>query len=109
VLLRLQLVTDAGEKRLELVVQGGESLERVLASTGPRWPAMTSAFPDGPLKDEVARLSGIRALLVVGKCRRLVHVIDLRNTDGKIVVRIGVDRAADGGAAPPYERHPEPS
>jgi hypothetical protein len=37
-----------------------------------------------------------------------VHLIDLRNTDGKIVVRIGVDRAADGGAAPPYERHPEP-
>jgi len=98
---RLRLVADAGEKRLELVVQGGESLEHVLAGTGPRWPAMASALPDGPLKDEVARLSGIRALLVVGKCRRLVHLIDLRNTDGKIVVRIGVDRPADGGAAPP--------
>jgi hypothetical protein len=69
---------------------------------------MASALPDGPLKDEVARLSGIRALLLVGKCRRLVHLIDLRNTDRNIVVCIGVDRAADGGAAPPYERHPEP-
>jgi hypothetical protein len=69
---------------------------------------MASALPDGPLKDEVARLPGTRALLVAGKCPRLVHPIDLRNTDRKIVVRIGVDRPADGGAPPPYERHPEP-
>ena len=56
---RLQLVAEAGEERLELV-QGGETLVSVLAGTGPRWPAMAGALPDGTLKDHVARLAGIR-------------------------------------------------
>ena len=73
----------------------------VLAGTGPRWPAMAGALPDGTLKDHVARLAGIRALLVVDERRRLVHRVELRNADGKIVVRLDVDEPADGGAAPP--------
>ena len=97
---RLQLVAEAGEERLELV-QGGETLVSVLAGTGPRWPAMAGALPDGTLKDHVARLAGIRALLVVDERRRLVHRVELRNADGKIVVRLDVDEPADGGAAPP--------
>ena len=98
---RLQLVAEAGEARLELVVQGGETLVSVLAGTGPRWPAMAGALPDGMLKDHVARLAGIRALLAVDERRRLVHRVELRNADGKIVVRLDVDQAADGGGAPP--------
>ena len=97
---RLQLVAEAGEERLELV-QGGETLVSVLAGTGPRWPAMAGALPDGTLKDHVARLAGIRALLVVDERRRLVHRVELRNADGKIVVRLDVDEPADGGGAPP--------
>ena len=73
----------------------------VLAGTGPRWPAMVGALPDGTLKDHVARLAGIRALLVVDERRRLVHRVELRNADGKIVVRLDVEEPADGGAAPP--------
>ena len=97
---RLQLVAEAGEERLELV-QSGETLVSVLAGTGPRWPAMAGALPEGTLKDQVARLAGIRALLVVDERRRLVHRAELRNADGKIVVRLDVDEPADGGAAPP--------
>ena len=73
----------------------------VLAGTGPRWPAMAGALPAGTLKDRVARLAGIRALLVVDERRRLVRRAELRNADGKIVVRLDVDEPADGGAAPP--------
>ena len=97
---RLQLVAEAGEERLELV-QSGETLVSVLAGTGPRWPAMAGALPEGTLKDHVARLAGIRALLVVDERRRLVHRAELRNADRKIVVRLDVDEPADGGAAPP--------
>ena len=96
---RLQLVADAGEERLELV-QSGETLVSVLADTGLRWPAMARALPEGTLKDHVARLAGIRALLVVDERRRLVHRAELRNADRKIVVRLDVDEPA-GGAAPP--------
>ena len=97
---RLQLVAEAGEERLELV-QSGETLVSVLAGTGPRWPAMADALPEGTLKDHVARLAGIRALLVVDERRRLVHRAELRNADGKIVVRLDVDEPAGGGAVPP--------
>ena len=97
---RLQLVADAGEQRLELV-QSEETLVSVLAGTGPQWPAMAGALPDGTLKDHVARLAGIRALLIVDERRRLVHRAELRNADQKIVVRLDVDEPAGGDAAPP--------
>ena len=97
---RLQLVAGVGEERLELVA-GGETLVSVLAGTGLRWPAMAGALPDGMLKDHVERIAGIRALLVVDVRRRLVHRVELRNADRKIVVRLDVDEPADGGVAPP--------
>ena len=98
---RLELVAEAGDERLELA-QNGQTMVDVLASTGPRWPAMAAALPDGALKDHVARLAGIRALLVVGENRRLVRRAELRNADCKIVVRLDVDESADDGAlAPP--------
>ena len=102
---RLQLVAEAGEERLELV-QSGETLVSVLAGTGPRWPAMAGALPDGTLKDHVARLAGIRALLVVDERRRLVHRAELRNADRKIVVRLDVDEPA---AVAPRRRRWSPS
>jgi CHAD domain-containing protein len=97
---RLQLVAEAGEERLELQHRE-ETLVSVLAGTGLRWPAMAGALPDGALKDQVARVAGIRALLVVDARRRLVRRVELRNADGKIVVRLDVDEPADGGAVPP--------
>src|SRR4051794_11098627 len=96
---RLQLVTEADDRRLELV-QNGQTLVSALAGSGPRWPAMAGALPDGGLKDRVARVAGIRALLIVDERRRLVHRAELRDANGKIVVRLDVDEPA-GGAAPP--------
>jgi CHAD domain-containing protein len=88
---RLEQVAEGGIERLELTQRG-----QVLTNgTGPRWPAMAAALPDGPLKDDVARLAGIRALLVIGEDRRLVRLAELRNADGKIVVRVEVDEPAD--------------
>jgi CHAD domain-containing protein len=98
--LRLELVTDAGVERLELT-QGGETLVQVIAGAGPRWPAMAGVLPDGMLKDRVARLAGIRALLVVGENPRLVRCAELRNAECKIVVRLDLDESADGATSPP--------
>src|SRR4051794_33802358 len=97
---RLQLVTEADDRRLELV-QNGQTLVSALAGSGPRWPAMAGALPDGGLKDRVARVAGIRALLIVDERRRLVHRAELRDANGKIVVRLDVDEPAGGAAAPP--------
>jgi CHAD domain-containing protein len=97
---RLELVAEAGNERLELV-QSGQALASVPAGTGRRWPAMAAALPDGTLKDHVAHLAGIRALLVVGENRRLVRRAELRNADCKIVVRLDVEESADGATPPP--------
>ena len=97
---RLELITEGGEERLELT-RSGETLTEVLAGTGPQWPAMAAVLPDGPLREQVARLAGIRALLVIGVDRRLVRRVELRNADCKIVVCIDVDEPADDGAKPP--------
>jgi CHAD domain-containing protein len=97
---RLELVAEAGNERLELA-QDGQTVVDVLAGPGPRWPAMASALPDGELKDQVARLAGIRALLVVGEGRRLVRRAELRNADCKVVVRLDLDESADDFAVPP--------
>ena len=96
---RLQLVAEGGADRLELV-QDGETLVTALAGAGTRWPAMAHALPDGALKERVARVCGIRALLIIDQRRRLVRRAELRNADGKIVVRLDVDEPADGTAAP---------
>src|SRR5689334_5291984 len=96
---RLRLVAEAGVERLELV-QNGETLVTALDGGGPRWPALADALPDGPLKERVARASGVRALIVVDRCRRLMHRAELRNRDGKVVVRLDVDEPTDGAAAP---------
>jgi CHAD domain-containing protein len=97
---RLELVAEAGKERLELA-QSGQALASVPAGTGRRWPAMAAALPDGTLKDHVAQLAGIRALLVVGENRTLVRRAELRNADCKIVVRLDVEESADDGATPP--------
>ena len=96
---RLQLVAEAGADRLELV-QDGETPVTALAGARTRWPAMADSLPDGALKDRVARACGIRALLIIDQCRRLVRRAELRNADGKIVARLDVDEPADGTAAP---------
>jgi CHAD domain-containing protein len=97
---RLQLVAEAGdERRLELE-QSDKTLVSAFAGTGARWrPAMADALPDGTLKDHVARLAGIRALVVIDEHRRLVRRAELRNADRKIVVRLDLDEPADRGAA----------
>jgi CHAD domain-containing protein len=97
---RLEMVRAAGVERLELV-RSGETLVSVLAGAGPRWPAMASALPAGPVRDHVARRAGIRALLVVDQARRRQHRVDLRNAAGKIVVRLDVDEPAAGAAGAP--------
>ncbi|WP_328473586.1 CHAD domain-containing protein [Actinoplanes sp. NBC_00393] len=96
---RLEQIAEPGAARLELA-RSGQTLTHVLPGTGPRWPAMAAALPDGALKDQVANLAGIRALLVVGESRRLVRRAELRNADHKIVVRVDVDEPADGGTPP---------
>jgi CHAD domain-containing protein len=61
----------------------------------PRWPAMAHDLPAGALREAVAPVSGIRALMVVADEQRRLRRLDLRNTDEKIVARVDVTDARD--------------
>ncbi len=95
---RLQHVTETSDERLELAGPA-ETLVVGVGPDRPRWPVMAERLPAGPLRDEVSRLAGIRALVVRDEGRRLVRRAELRNGDRKIVARVVFDEPSDGGSA----------
>lgn len=97
---RLQHVTETADERLELA-DGDETVVARLPERAPAWPAMAADLPDGPVRDDVSRWAGVRALMVVDEGRRLVRRAELRNADHKIVVRLVVDEPADRASTEP--------
>ncbi|MGZ4597829.1 MAG: CHAD domain-containing protein [Actinomycetes bacterium] len=99
---------------LALEHQGATSGERLVLSgtavaspvvvqgTGLRWPAHAAALPAGPVRDAVAPVTGIRALMVISDEKRRVRWLELRNQDQKIVARVEVDEPG-GGSSPRAE------
>jgi CHAD domain-containing protein len=65
-----------------------------------RWPAPADALPLGPLRDAVAPVIGVRALMVASDERRRMRRLELRNEDGKIVARVELDEPASVPADP---------
>ncbi|MEP7193071.1 MAG: CHAD domain-containing protein [Actinomycetota bacterium] len=63
-----------------------------------RWPALADALPLGPVRDAVAPVIGVRALMVGSDERRRMRWLELRNSDGKIVARVEVDEPASPSA-----------
>ena len=88
-----------GEERLVLNCTSGPS--STVAVSGLRWPAFADALPAGPVRDQVAEVSDIRALAVVAEEKRRVQRLELRNADGKIVVRLDIDEPVGGDSSPP--------
>jgi CHAD domain-containing protein len=86
--LHLQLRTSAGKGELVLVGDDGELSS---PADGLRLPALAEALPAGPLRDRLAPVLDIRALMDLGAQRRHLRRVELRNSDAKIVVRVSVD------------------
>ncbi|MBC7559207.1 MAG: CHAD domain-containing protein [Dermatophilaceae bacterium] len=68
-----------------------------------RWPALASALPPGPVRDAIAPVTGIRALMVVSDERRRIQSLALQNQDGKTVARVELDAPASPASAVPTE------
>jgi CHAD domain-containing protein len=87
--LTLQHVSARGAGELRLTGTGGQWLA---AQAGPgRWPCLVDALPAGPVRDAIARVAGIRALLPVGTAASQVRELRLLNSDEKTVARLVVD------------------
>ena len=78
--------------RGELVLTDGSGRQVSARTDGPpappRWPCLPDALPPGPLRDQVAAVAGLRALLPVVTVVSQEREIRLRNADGQTVARI---------------------
>ncbi|MEN3303799.1 MAG: hypothetical protein V7603_1 [Micromonosporaceae bacterium] len=87
----------------ELLLTGPEGTV-VRQPAGVTWdgrrPGRLDALPSGPVRDRLAPVVGVRALLPVVKVVATVQEVRLLNTDEKTVVRARVDRATVPGGGP---------
>jgi CHAD domain-containing protein len=68
-----------------------------------RWPALADALPPGPVRDAIAPVTGIRALMVASDERRRIQPLALQNEDGKTVARVELDVPASPASTAPGE------
>jgi CHAD domain-containing protein len=97
----LALEHDVTSRRQTLVLTRADGPGATTAATGLRWPAFPDALPDGALRQAVAGPAGIRALTAVGQEKRRLQLLELRNTDDKIVVRVELDEPDEEAPARP--------
>ena len=91
-------VAPAGER---LVLTGPPTASTVVAHVRDlRWPAHPAALPESPVRDAVAPVASIRALLVVSDEKRRVRRLELRNRDEKTVARLELDEPASTSTRP---------
>jgi CHAD domain-containing protein len=96
--LTLEHQSMASGERLVLGRPGGSSTVTVPV-TGLRWPALAEVLP-GPVRDVVAAVSGIRALMVTSDQRRRVRRLELLNEDAKTVALVELDEPASATGGP---------
>jgi len=89
---------SSGER---LVLDRSDACSPVTATvTDPRWPALADLLPIGPIRDTVAPVAGIRALMVTSVERRRVVRLELLNQDEKTVARVELDEPGSATAGP---------
>ena len=95
--LTLEHQVVAREERL--VLGGPDGSATVAVSVKDlKWPALVDVLPSGPVRDEVAAVVGVRALMVSSDERRRIRRLDLRNGDAKTVARVELDEPASVSA-----------
>jgi CHAD domain-containing protein len=98
----LTLQQVAAHRTGELTLTGPDGLRLTGPAGRTRWPGLADVLPPGPIRDRVARVSGIRALLPMATALSQVRGLRLLNEDQKTVARLVVDEtsAPDGTVLP---------
>jgi CHAD domain-containing protein len=84
-----QVSARGGVSELRLI--GPDGLRLTAPAGRVRWPGLAEALPAGPVRERVARIIGIRALLPAGTALSQVRDLRLLNEDEKTVARLVVD------------------
>jgi CHAD domain-containing protein len=89
--LTLEQVSSRGSIEMTLTGRDGS----VLATEHPgrgRWPRLLDGLPAGPLRDQLAPVVGVRALLPVARAQSAITERRALNPDEKTIARVSLDR-----------------
>jgi CHAD domain-containing protein len=96
----LHHLSDSVDQRLVLVSPGAGA-PLTMPITKVRWPALVTDLPAGAIREALAPLASIRALMVLDEHVRRIRQGEIRNEDQKIVARLElVEQGPDAMAAP---------
>ncbi len=91
--LTLELVTGRGTAELVLTGRDGEHVAAVpTGDERPRFPCLADQLPDGPLREQLTPVLGVRALLPVARATSSLTELRAVNTDEKTIAVLAVDR-----------------
>jgi CHAD domain-containing protein len=99
--LTLEHQTTASGERVVLARSGSAS-PMAAPVKDLRWPALADVLPMGPVREAVAPVAGIRALMVVSDEKRRTLLLELHNKFGKTVARVELDEPASTTASPAH-------
>jgi CHAD domain-containing protein len=102
----LTLELMAGRGTAELVLTGRDGERVVSTPTGDariRWPCLIDQLPVGPLREQLAPVLGVRALLPVTRATSVLTELRAVNTDEKTIAVLALDRMRVA-----QQRHGEP-
>ncbi len=113
--LTLELLARRGTSELVLTGRDGElvATETILSATVSgasngsrpvRWPSRLDQLPAGPLRERLASVVGVRALLPVTKATSVLTELRAVNTDEKTIALLALDRMS---VTQPAQRHPQ--
>lgn len=84
-----------------LVLRAPDAPSTVAVSvTGLEWPALAEVLPTGPIREAIAPVTEVRALMVTSDEKRWVRRLELHNEDGKTVARVELDEPVSGATTP---------
>jgi CHAD domain-containing protein len=91
-------IVDLGERLVLGRLDGSSTV--VVPVKGLRWPATADVLPLGPVREAIAPVTGVRALMVASDEQRRMRRLELCNEDGKTVARVELDEPASPAAEP---------
>ncbi len=88
-----------GSRLSDYLLSGGEGEPLTVTASAIRWPALADALPPGPLRDRLAGLAWVRALLPVARATSTVRQLRVLNDDLKTIALLTVTQLAVPGPA----------
>jgi CHAD domain-containing protein len=91
------LAHRTGSRLSDYLLSGGDGEPLTVSASSIRWPALAGALPPGPLRDRLAGLAWVRALLPVARASSTVRQLRVLNDDLKTVALLNLTQLAVAG------------